>query len=201
MSTTIRESQLKPTPRTLLMPALTLVLGACASAPKAPAIPPYDLYMAQADALVRSQDVAGAKAKFRKATEADTDAKAPWVRLAELDFNAQDYGPAITEAQEVLKRDAMDTTAHSILTVAGLRVALDALGMIHRESDPKGPAHMEAAKVAQKLRETLGQDLLSPPKKKRRTTKPVITMPLDESARPSVPDVSPDPFNKLRLGS
>jgi hypothetical protein len=159
--------------------------------------------MAQAEASIRAQDVISAKASFRKAADADATAKEPWRRLAELDFNAQDYGTAITEAQEVLKRDPMDTTAQSVLTVAGLRVALDALGMIHRESDPKGPAHLEAAKVAQKLRETLGQDLLSPPKKKKKARR-APGIPLDESPRPSVPAASPpasgDPFSALRVG-
>lgn len=191
---------MKALPRTLLAATLISVLSACATTPKAPAVPPYDLYMAQGESSIRAQDVVKAKASFRKAADADAGAIQPWVRLAELDFNTQDYGPAITEAQEVLKRDPANGTAQSILTVAGLRVALDALGMIHRESDPKGPAHMEAAKVAQKLRETLGQDLLSAPKKKRKVAKPAVILPLDESARPAVPDVAADPFNKLRAG-
>lgn len=189
--------------RPALVPALSIALVACAHTPKTPPIPPYDLWMAKAEASVRAQDVAGAKANFRKASEADPKAKEPWRRLAELDFNAQDYGPAIVEAQEVLKRDPMDTTAQSVLTVSGLRVALDALGMIHRETDPNGPAHLEAAKVARKLRETLGQDVLVPPKKKRKlksvpSASPNSTMPLPGqeggSAQPG------DPFSALRVG-
>ncbi|HEY4291438.1 hypothetical protein [Luteibacter sp.] len=159
--------------------------------------------MAKAEASIRAQDVAGARENFRKAGDADSAAKEPWRRLAELDFNAQEYGPAIMEAQEVLKRDPMDTTAQSILTVSGLRVALDALGMIHRETDPKGPAHLEAAKVAQRLRETLGQDLLAPPKKKRKAKRPA-SVPLEELPPTAAPGVAPatsgDPFSTLRVG-
>lgn len=157
--------------------------------------------MARAEASIRAQDVASAKASFRKAAEFDTTSKVPWRRMAELDFNAQDYGPAITEAQEVLKRDPMDTTAQSVLTVSGLRVALDALGLIHSESDPKGPAHLEAAKVAQKLRETLGQDLLLPPKKKRRTAKSAATTAAEQARGAAVTrgiQDSSDPFSALR---
>lgn len=189
--------------RPALVPALSLVLVACAHNPKAPPVPPYDLWMAKAESSIRAQDVAGAKAAFRKATEADPAAKEPWRRLAELDFNAQEYGPAIVEAQEVLKRDPMDTTAQSVLTVSGLRVALDALGMIHRETDPKGPAHVEAAKVAQKLRETLGQDVLTPPKKKRKPKPAPAATPDGSVPMPGQGSGSGgagDPFSTLRVG-
>jgi hypothetical protein len=97
----------------------------------------------------------------------------------------------------------MDTTAQSVLTVSGLRVALDALGMIHRESDPKDPAHLEAAKVAQKLRETLGQDVLTPPKKKRKA-KRIPAAPVDGVVPVPGPAAgsgeSGDPFSTLRVG-
>lgn len=159
--------------------------------------------MARAEASVRAQDVAGAKTNFRKASDADPTAKEPWRRLAELDFNAQEYGPAIVEAQEVLKRDPMDTTAQSVLTVSGLRVALDALGMIHRETDPKGPAHLEAARVARKLRETLGQDVLSPPKKKRKAKRVPAASPDGSVLLPGQETGSGeagDPFSALRVG-
>ncbi len=189
--------------RPVLAPAFSLALAACAHSPKAPPVPPYDLWMARAEASIRAQDVDGAKVNFRKAAEADPAAKGPWRRLAELDFNAQDYGTAIVEAQEVLKRDPMDATAQSVLTVSGLRVALDALGMIHRETDPKGPAHLEAAKVVKKLRETLGQDVLAPPKKKRKARLPTPGVPTGAPPSPgqdAVRGQPGDPFSTLRIG-
>lgn len=196
-----KEVPLKRFPRLVVMPALLIAVSACQHAPTKSKIAPYDAWMASAEAGIRAQDVVSAKASFRKAAEFDTGAKEPWRRLAELDFNAQNYGPAITEAQEVLKRDPMDSTAQSVLTVSGLRVALDALGMIHSESDPKGPAHLEAAKVAKKLRETLGQDLLTPPKKKRKSTRSPATVAADAPHGAAVTrglSDSSDPFSALR---
>lgn len=187
-----------------VVPALIVTLSACQQAPTRSALAPYDMWMANAEAGIRAQNVTSAKANFHKAAEAEPKAKEPWRRLAELDFNAQDYGPAITEAQEVLKRDPMDSTAQSVLTVSGLRVAIDALGMIHSESDPKGPAHLEAAKVAQKLRETLGQDLLAPPKKKRKAVRSPGAAAADTGRGAAVTrglSDSSDPFSALRVGN
>jgi tetratricopeptide (TPR) repeat protein len=201
LSPSKRKFHLKRFSKLAVMPALIVALSACQKAPTKPALAPYDMWMASAEASIRAQNVASAKANFRKAAEADPKAKEPWRRLAELDFNTQDYGPAITEAQEVLKRDPMDSTAQSVLTVSGLRVAIDALGMIHSESDPKGPAHLEAAKVAQKLRETLGQDLLTPPKKKRKAVKSPGAAAADTRRGAAVIrglSDSSDPFSALR---
>jgi tetratricopeptide (TPR) repeat protein len=184
------------------LPALIFAVSACQQAPTKSTLAPYDMWMASAEASIRAQNVTSAKIDFRRAVDADPQAKEPWRRLAELDFNAQDYGPAITEAQEVLKRDPMDSTAQSVLTVSGLRVAIDALGMIHSESDPKGPAHIEAAKVAQKLRETLGQDLLTPPKKKRKAVRSAAAAAAADTRRGAAVtrglSDSSDPFSALR---
>ncbi|MBE1161094.1 tetratricopeptide repeat protein [Dyella acidiphila] len=151
---------------------LASVLVGCAENKPKPAPPPptYDQLMQQADARFNAQDVDGAKGLYVKAAAADPTHKEPWYRLAQIDFDQQSYGKAIVDAQEVLQRDPTDLNAESILTIAGLRVAVDALGRLHDESDQQGPAHMEAVKLAAKMRETLGQDVLVPPapKPKRR---------------------------------
>jgi tetratricopeptide (TPR) repeat protein len=201
LSPSKRKFHLKRFSKLVVTPALIFSMSACQQAPTKSMLAPYDLSMASAEASIRAQNVVSAKENFRKAADADPQAKEPWRRLAELDFNAQDYGPAITEAQEVLKRDPMDSTAQSVLTVSGLRVAINALGMIHSESDPKGPAHLEAAKVAQKLRETLGQDLLTPPKKKRKAARSAATAAADTRQGAAVTrglSDSSDPFSALR---
>lgn len=146
-----------------LLMASTIV-GCAENKPKpAPPPPTYDQLMQQADARFSAQDVDGAKGLYAKAAAADPTHKEPWYRLAQIDFDQQSYGKAIVDAQEVLQRDPTDVNAESILTIAGLRVAVDALGRLHDESDQQGPAHMEAVKLAAKMRDTLGQDVLVPP--------------------------------------
>jgi tetratricopeptide (TPR) repeat protein len=188
---------------------LASALVGCAENKPKPAPPPptYDQLMQQADARYNAQDVDGAKALFSKAAAADPTHKEPWYRLAQIDFDQQSYGRAIVDAQEVLQRDPTDVNAESILTIAGLRVAVDALGRLHDESDQQGPAHMEAVKLAAKMRETLGQDVLVPPATKKRHVvhhaAPVSTeanqTPATQGAAPSAP-ASSNPFQALPGG-
>jgi len=141
-----------------------LLLAGCQTNTRPTPGPSYTQLMQQAEADITAQNVDGARGYFHKAAMADPTHKEPWYRLAQLDFNQQNYGAAIVDSQEVLQRDPSDMDAESILTVSGLRVAMDALGRLHDESNLKGPAHQEAEKLAAKLRETLGQDELVPKK-------------------------------------
>jgi Flp pilus assembly CpaE family ATPase len=112
----------------------------------------------------------------------------------------------------VLQRNPSDTNAESILTIAGLRVAVQALGRLHDENNQQGPAHVEAEKLAAKMRETLGQDVLVPPEAKhvehhavrRRTVRraaPAAPAPAAPAApAPSAP-ASDNPFQALPGGS
>jgi tetratricopeptide (TPR) repeat protein len=154
--------------RAAMMVALIPALAGCSmlhrSKPKpAPPAHPYDQLMQQADARYNAQDVDGAKALYSKAAATDPTRETPWYRLAQINFDQQNYGRAIVDAQEVLQRNPSDTNAESILTIAGLRVAVEALGRLHDETNQQGPAHVEAEKLAAKMRETLGQDVLVPP--------------------------------------
>lgn len=154
-----------------------------------PTGPSYDQLMQQAAARYKAQDIDGAKVLYSKAADAAPTRGEPWYRLAEINFDQQNYGHAIVDAQEVLRRDRTDTNAESILTVAGLRVAVQALGRLHDESDQQGPAHAEAEKLAAKMRETLGQEVLVPPEAKptrHRTRR-------RRSARKAAPVVAPKP--------
>lgn len=172
----------------------SVVAGCADNKPKPPPPPPtYDQLMQQADARFNAQDVDGAKGLYVKAAAADPTHKEPWYRLAQIDFDQQSYGKAIVDAQEVLQRDPTDLNAESILTIAGLRVAVDALGRLHDESDQQGPAHMEAVKLASKMRETLGQDVLVPPatKPKHRVVHHAAPTGTDGSQTPATPGATP----------
>ncbi|SFL26133.1 tetratricopeptide repeat protein [Rhodanobacter glycinis] len=203
--------------RAAMLPLLIPAFAGCSmlhrSKTKPVAVHPYDQLMQQADARYNAQDVDGAKALYSKAAAADPTRENPWYRLAQINFDQQNYGRAIVDAQEVLQRNPSDSNAESILTVAGLRVAVQALGRLHDESNQQGPAHVEAEKLAAKMRETLGQSVLVPPEAKpverkpvrRRVSRHVAPAPRPAAApapasAPSAP-ASDNPFQALPGGS
>lgn len=154
---------------------------------------PYDQLMQQADARYDAQDIDGAKALYSKAAAADPTRENPWYRLAQINFDQQNYGRAIVDAQEVLQRNPSDSNAESILTVAGLRVAVQALGRLHDESNQQGPAHVEAEKLAAKMRETLGQDVLVPPQARQAERRPARRRVSHRAAHAPHPAAAPAP--------
>lgn len=97
------------------------------------------------------------------ASDLDPASKLPWLRKAQIHFDARLYGQAITEAQEVLQRDNTDVTAKSILAVSGLRVSADALDQLRKVDEVKGSTRSEAESVAKIIREALGEPILLPP--------------------------------------
>ncbi len=101
--------------------------------------------------------------ELNAATDIDPASKLPWVRKAQIHFDARMYGPAITAAQEALQRDNTDLTAKSILAVSGLRVSADALEQLRKADEVKGTARNEAEAVAKIIREALGEPILLPP--------------------------------------
>ena len=81
----------------------------------------------QADAALAARQPEKAIALLKSASVAHPVDKKPWVRMAQIRFDASQYGEAISHAQEALARDPNDTLAYSILAVSGLRVASKAL--------------------------------------------------------------------------
>ncbi|MBI2277997.1 MAG: tetratricopeptide repeat protein [Dechloromonas sp.] len=91
------------------------------------------------------------------------DRKEPWVRMAKVHFDAENYSQAIVSAEEALQRDNADREAKSIRAVAGLRVASQSLTELRNDVELKGNARSDAAGLAKVMRETLGEDVLVPP--------------------------------------
>lgn len=100
--------------------------------------------------------------ELEAASDLDPASKMPWLRKAQIHFDARLYGQAITEAQEVLQRDNTDLTAKSILAVSGLRVSADALDQLRKVDEVKGSTRSEAEAVAKIIREALGEPILLP---------------------------------------
>lgn len=158
-------------PRLYLAFLLVLGLTGCASHNTKPSDQTMDYSgtMQQASARYDAHNFAGAKELYQKAADLNPTRAEPWYQIARINFNEQSYGRAIIGAEEALKRDPSQTDAQSILTIAGLRVAIEALGRLHADTKLEGPAHSEAEKLASKMREVLGQDVLIPPEDAHKT--------------------------------
>lgn len=152
-----------PASRWLIAAAFAASLTACGgtTGPKKP-VNDYATLLKNAEADVSASRIEQALVAFNQAAQADPTRKEPWVRSAQLQFDAGNYGRAIVASEEVLKRDPNDATADSILTVSGLRVAAKSLqrlqgnGAISSES-----AQKEAKDLANALKSTMGASVFA----------------------------------------
>ncbi|WP_413457891.1 hypothetical protein [Herbaspirillum huttiense] len=162
----MRASQLKSG---LIIPALLAVmLAGCANTQTKPN--PEDEAKNTLESGVAQANTAQAEGKTDEAVSvlkvvasrfpAD---KTPWVRIAQIRFDAGDYSDAIVNAQEALKRDPADKVANSIVTVSGLRLATKSLGDLRSQNALNGSVKTEAQDLTKILRESLGENTLVPP--------------------------------------
>jgi hypothetical protein len=82
--------------------------------------------------------------------------------MAQICYEAGDYGQAIVNAQQALHRDPDDMVAHSVAAVSGLRVASTALADLTRKHNLAGTVRSEAQDLAKLLRASLGEGVLVP---------------------------------------
>jgi hypothetical protein len=120
----------------------------------------FDARMADADKASKQGQTDRAIAHLDSAIQIDPASKQPWLKKAQLHFEARQYGSAISEAQEVLQRDIHDLTAQSILAVSGLRVSAQALEQLRKANQVNGSTRIEAESVAKVLHEALGEPIL-----------------------------------------
>ena len=149
---------------------------------------------AEADAALAAGQSEKAVTLLKAASVAHPVDKKPWVRIAQICFDATQYGDAIASAQEALARDPDDTLAYSILAVSGLRVASKALADLTRKNNLQGSVRSEAQDLAKLLRSSLGEEVLvnarpaaRSPAARKTPTQPAVAAP----ARPSSANASP----------
>lgn len=149
---------------------------------------------AEADAALAAGQSEKAVTLLKAASVAHPVDKKPWVRIAQIRFDATQYGDAIASAQEALARDPDDTLAYSILAVSGLRVASKALADLTRKNNLQGSVRSEAQDLAKLLRSSLGEEVLvnarpaaRSPAARKTPTQPAVAAP----ARPSSSNASP----------
>jgi tetratricopeptide (TPR) repeat protein len=149
--------------------SLLCALSACSTAPKQPeagsaaAAEKMTESLNAADKAQKLGKTEDALAELDTAIKVDPASKQPWLRKAQIYFDARQYGQAITAAQETLQRDTTDLTAKSILAVSGLRVSAQALEQLRKANEVNGSARTEAESVAKLIREALGEPILVPP--------------------------------------
>lgn len=125
--------------------------------------PNYTELMASADAAQTKGSTAEAMVSLERAAKADPSKKQPWLRIAQTQFDAKNYGAAISAAQEVLQRDTADVTAKSIMAASGLRVSAAALEQLREANALGGSTREEAQTLARIMRDALGEAILPPP--------------------------------------
>ncbi|QOY96210.1 hypothetical protein IM543_10495 [Massilia sp. UMI-21] len=149
-----------------LMPLIVGVaaLAGCASAPPAAPVKSTaavaEQVFTEADAAIAAKQEEKAYAMLKAAADGHPVDKRPWVKMAQIRFNAGVYGEAITNAHEALERDPDDALANSIVAVSGLRVASEALADLTRLNNLNGDVKSEAQDLAKLLRTTLGEPVL-----------------------------------------
>ena len=155
-----------------------LVLALAVSAPALAAKPKqYAKLFSAAEAHVAAGRIEPALIAFADAAKADPTRKEPWVRSAQLLFDAGRYGRAIVAAEEVLQRDPQDRVADSVLTIAGMRLAGQSLQRLQASGalSVSETARKEAQQLAGAVRETLskaGPEPGAPRDVPRRAAKP-----------------------------
>jgi tetratricopeptide (TPR) repeat protein len=191
------------------MLSLALLAACAATKPPEPSPPTYDQLMAQAVQAQTAGDNAKAVELWHDAARQNPAAKEPWLRMAQVHFDASDYGNTITEAQEALQRAPNDAVANGLLAVSGLRVSSAALARMHPET-LAGSTRTEAQALAKTLRDLVGEPVLvplpvaaasappaPPPRRAVRASRPAVP-PAQKQAEASPAAAPRDPFGALR---
>jgi len=169
--------------------------------------PTYADLMVSADEAQKKGGVVEAMGFYEKAAKADPSKKQPWSRIAQAQFDARNYGSAITAAQEVLQRDTTDVTAKSIMAVSGLRVSANALEQLRLANALGGSTREEAQTLARIMRDALGESILPAPLPAAAATptdkpaaRPTVRRAASPPAAASVPATEPkrNPFDALK---
>ncbi|MGJ9419643.1 tetratricopeptide repeat protein [Massilia sp. CMS3.1] len=189
---------------TRLMPAMACIalLSACATTGDGSGSVPKGATMAAsiaaADAAVAAGQSDKAYALLKSAGQVFPADKTPWVRMAQMRFDAKNYGEAIVDALQAIERDPDDTIANSIAAVSGLRVSSKALAELTRKNKLNGNVKTEAEELAKLLRTSLGEDVLipssarkPPPARTKQSATTTATAPKSGSS-------SSDPFGALK---
>jgi Tfp pilus assembly protein PilF len=189
-----------------LIPGIAVValLSGCATTDQPSASGKSHGTVAEAVASANAAAKAGQKDKalsiLHDSAQANPTDKTPWIRMAQIRYDAHDYGQAIIHAQQALQRDSNDMVSHSIVAVSGLRLASKALADLTRKQNLSGTIRSEAQDLAKLLRTSLGEEELVPNRNIGRTA---TASPIKKPVAPAAPagknpKPNDDPFADLK---
>lgn len=190
--------------RLLCVSACTLSLSACVTTPPVvqKVAPKIEEAMAQATLASNAGQKLKALTLLKEAAAAFPEDKAPWLQMAQTNYDAGQYGEAIINAQEVLVRDPNDKLANSIVAISGLRVSTRALADLSRQNNLSGSLRTESQDLAKLLRESLGETVLVPQREKpaaRSPSRKTAARAATAAAAPAtVERASANPFDALK---
>lgn len=116
----------------------------------------------EADAELAKGQREKAIALLTQAAKENPTSMVPWLKMANIWFEAGNYPSSILAANEVLQRDAGNQEAKSLLVVSGLRVAAGAVTGLRSASSVNSSARVEAENLTNSLRTVLGEAVLVP---------------------------------------
>lgn len=140
--------------------SVSLISG-CATAPETKVKTTAEL-MKESQAALDNGKIETAVSLLESASKSNPADATPWIKQAQVQFDADNYPAAIQAADEAMKRDPANKDAKAIAVVASLRVAIRALADMNQDSLLRGSNRSEAERLARALRETLAQDQLVP---------------------------------------
>lgn len=176
---------------------------------------PLETVMQGVESVAAGGDKQKALALLEAAAKANPTASKPWLKMAQMHFEAGNYPAAVVAAEEAIKREPGSTEAKSIALVSSLRVAVKYVSDMRAGEKLQGGVRSDAEHLARTLRETLGEQVLIPPPKaepppeprrrtnhntRRRTTAPVPAPAAAPAPRPGTEPKSgsANPFGSLK---
>jgi hypothetical protein len=97
-----------------------------------------------------------------EAAQVNPTSTVPWMKIANVWFEAGNYPSSILAANEVLQRDPSSQEAKSLLVVAGLRVAASAVSGLRPSGNIGVNVRTDAENLTNSLRDVLGEKVLVP---------------------------------------
>lgn len=176
--------------RLLCCTVCTLVLSACVTAPALEKVATIDQVMAQANQASAAGKADVALTLLKNASVIFPADIAPWLRMAQIKYEASQYGAAIIDAQQVLVRDPSNKVANSIVAVSGLRLSTRALSDLSRQNNLSASLRTESQDLAKLLRESLGDIAPRDRLAARRSALKAVLKP--------APDSNANPFGALK---
>ena len=140
--------------------ALALTLTACATL-QPPAAPDYATSMALARSHADGGQAEAAVIALQQAAALDPTRKEPWLEIAGLRYGQGRAVDALSAAEQVLRRDPADATAHELTIASGLQVAQRTMERLRAAGTaPDEQEQAAALAIAGLMAEVFGPEVL-----------------------------------------